>query len=163
VSTIPTLPPADNPFIRRPVSTALRLAGVALLLVPLLGLAVHVALFLWDSRPAVTAYVDAATQLAHLRQVKAESAENPAADESNLREAEAAVAAHTPVAVAYYQSRAPLAVFVGAWIVFALTFKHQKRTRMRLNQVTRIACFVWVASIMLIVPGIFVGLRGVIS
>jgi hypothetical protein len=160
--TATPLPP-DNPFIRRPVSTALRLAGVALLLVPLAGVAAHVAVFLYDSPAKVAAYVEAVTKLAHVRELADAAPEPTPSTDATLREAESAVAASRPVAVAYYQSKAPLAVFAGAWIVFALTFKHQKRTRMRLNQVTRIACFTWVASIMLIVPGIFVGLRGVIS
>ena len=62
--------------------------------------------------------------------------------------------------VAYYRSGAMMAVFVLPWIVFAASFVHQKRTGMRINIAARVACFLWLASILVVVPGIFRMLRG---
>jgi hypothetical protein len=62
--------------------------------------------------------------------------------------------------VAYYKGGGPLVVFALAGVIFVAGMKPLVSSGgLRGSVLIRAACFLWVASILLIVPGLFVKLR----
>jgi hypothetical protein len=65
--------------------------------------------------------------------------------------------------VTYYKGGGPIVVFVLGWVIYLASLKHQAHTGMRLNVAARALCFVWMASTLLIVPGLYVKLHELLA